>query len=53
MINLLSLNIVVQKFNCAVAASPTNVAANRSSDTEVTVSWDAPSPVPDGYEVLF
>ena len=38
---------------CTVSATPTNVAANRSSDTEVTVSWYAPSPVPDGYEVFY
>ena len=37
----------------AVSGTPTNVTASRSSDTEVTVSWVAPSPVPDGYEVFY
>ena len=37
----------------AVSGTPTNVVATRSSDTEVTVTWTAPSPVPDGYEVFY
>ena len=38
---------------CTVSGTPTNVAASRSSDTEVTMTWTAPSPVPDGYEVFY
>ena len=38
---------------CTVSGTPTYVTANRSSDTEVTVSWDPSSPVPDGYEVFY
>ena len=38
---------------CTVSGTPPNVAASRSFDTEVIVSWDAPSPVPDGYEVFY
>ena len=36
-----------------VASTPANVTASRISTTAVTVSWDAPSPVPDGYEVFY
>ena len=36
-----------------VAGTPTNVAASRSSATNVNVTWGAPSPTPDGYEVFY
>ena len=37
----------------SVAGTPVDVTASRTAPVEVTVTWDAPSPVPDGYEVFY
>lgn len=37
----------------SAAGKPENVTALRSSPDTVTVSWDAPTMVPDGYEVFY
>lgn len=40
--------------NCViVAGTPTGVTITRVGLTSITVSWIAPSPVPDGYEVFY
>ena len=36
-----------------VAGTPTGVTTRRVGLTSITVSWIAPSPAPDGYEVFY
>ena len=47
-------NIPTSDFRLAtVAATPISVSAGIVSSDSITVSWTAPSPAPDGYEVFY